>query len=155
MPLYPSWKRGKAQLIAESNLNPDVCSHVGACGLGQFMPGTWADVVAQMSWETGVSRHDPKLGIQAWAYYQGRLFQTWRAERPLEDRVSLAEASYNAGLGWILKAQKLCATETGAGCALYAEVIAYLPRITGHHAKETIEYTARIRRVWAELEKGL
>lgn len=153
MPLYPSWKRGKAQLIAESNLNPDVCSHVGACGLGQFMPGTWADVVAQLNWDRGISRHDPKYGIQAWAYYQGRLYQTWRAERTVEDRVSLAEASYNAGLGWILRAQKLCVQETGGKCASWDDIVlGHLERITGHHSKETIGYTLRIRRVWRELE---
>lgn len=154
MPLYPSWKRGKAQLIAESNLDPEACSQVGACGLGQFMPGTWSDVVAQMNWDPAASRHDPKLGIQAWAYYQGRLFQTWRSQRPIEDRVSLAEASYNAGLGWILRAQKRCTELTESTCAIWDEVMRFLPSITGEHSKETIGYTLRIRRIWAELEKG-
>jgi membrane-bound lytic murein transglycosylase MltF len=155
LPLYPSWKRGKAQLIAESNLDPNACSQVGACGLGQFMPGTWADVVAQMKWDGNVSRHDAKHGIEAWAYYQGRLYMTWKANRPQEDRVSLAESSYNAGLGWILRAQKLCTVKTGSGCALWDEVMKFLPEITGHHSKETIGYTQRIRRVWADLERGL
>lgn len=155
LPLYPSWKRAKAQLIAESNLDPNVCSHVGACGLGQFMPGTWADVVSQLKWDGNVSRFDAKHGIQAYAYYQGRLYMTWKANRPNEDRVSLAESSYNAGLGWILRAQKLCASSTTSSCALWDEVIQFLPSITGDHSKETIGYTLRIRRIWIELEKGL
>lgn len=154
LPLYPSWKRAKAQLIAESNLNPEVCSQVGACGLGQFMPGTWADVMKALGNGANISRFDAKHGIEAYGYYQGRLYMTWKSDRPNEDRVSLAESSYNAGLGWILRAQKLCTQSTTSKCALWDEVIQFLPSITGDHSKETIGYTLRIRRIWAELEKG-
>lgn len=123
------------------------CSAVGACGLGQFMPGTWADVVRSMGWQAQASRHDAGMGIEAWAYYQGRLVQAWKANRPAEDRIALAEASYNAGMGNILKAQTRC-----NGANLYDEIMACLPAITGDHSRETIGYTRSIRKIWKQLE---
>lgn len=93
-------------------------------------------------------RFNPELSIEAWAIYQGRLFNQWRSPRPIEDRISLAESSYNAGLGWILKAQRLC-----DNAALWADIVpACLPDVTGDHATETINYTLRIRKIWRRLE---
>ncbi len=148
-PAYPSWKRGKAQLIQESGLRPDVCSAVGACGLGQFLPGTWADVGMSLGGSTAAQlRFDPDMSIERYWYYQGRLYNQWRSPRPVEDRVSFAESSYNAGLGWILKAQALC-----NNAALWADVVPKcLPAVTGDHAAETIGYTTRIRKIWRQLE---
>lgn len=151
LPAYPSWKRGKAQLIAESNLNPTVCSAVGACGLAQFMPETWKEVARGRGQDESVLlRFNPDLAIEYWAQYQGRLYNNWRSPRPVEDRVSLSESSYNAGLGWILKAQSQC-----NNAALWADVMKCLPAITGEaHSRETIGYTTRIRKIWRELELG-
>lgn len=148
IPAYPTWLRAKAQLIQESGLRPDVCSAVGACGLGQFMPGTWSDVGKALGGSTAADlRFNPSLSIERYAYYQGRLYNQWRANRPTEDRVSLAEASYNAGIGWILKAQQLC-----NNAALWADVMRCLPQVTGHNAEETINYSIRIRSILKRLQ---
>lgn len=141
-PGFP-WLRGKAQLIAESNLDPTVCSAVGACGLAQFMPGTWSDVTKGLGVQL---RFDAGLAIDAWGQETSRLERQWRAPRPDEDRWSLVESSYNAGLGWILKAQALC-----GNAALWDGIMKCLPQVTGEHSKETITYTLRIRRIWKEL----
>jgi membrane-bound lytic murein transglycosylase MltF len=113
------------------------------------MPGTWADVGRQLRWDGAPARADVDRGIEAWAYYQGKLYQAWKADRPQEDRVSLAEASYNAGLGNILKAQAKC-----SGASLWADIMACLPDVTGILSKETIGYSTRIRRIWRDLEMG-
>lgn len=142
-PGFP-WLRGKSQLIAESNLDPNVCSAVGACGLAQFMPGTWGDVYRGSDPK---NRFDAGLSIQAWGMETARLERMWTAPRPLEDRWSLVESSYNAGPGWILQAQKRC-----NGASLWDEIMVCLPAITGDHSRETIGYTLRIRQIWKSLD---
>jgi len=48
-------------------------------------------------------------------------------------------ASYNAGMGNLLKAQKKV-----GGKLLYKEIIQGLPEVTGKHSKETIDYVQKI-----------
>jgi len=73
----------------------------------------------------------------------GTLIYSWKSERPAMDRHKLALGSYNAGIGHLLKAQKLC-----GGPKLYEDIIACLPMITGRHSKETINYTRLIVDRW-------
>src|SRR3546814_16571194 len=86
-----------------------------------------------------VSRHDVRYAIEAGAFYDARLRRQWRAERPEADRLSLMFASYNAGLGSILNAQRRC-----NGAPPYQDIIACLPQVTGRHATETTTYVAMI-----------
>lgn len=51
-----------AQIQAESNFNPNARSPVGAQGMFQFMPQTWAQ------WGSG-SPFDPDAAAQAWGRY--------------------------------------------------------------------------------------
>lgn len=143
LPLVP-WQLYKAQLIQESSLNPNAISPVGAQGLAQFMPGTWNDV----SKELGLvgSPNDAELAIPAGAYYMAKLRNVWRWPRPEEDRHNLALASYNAGAGNIIKAQKRCGDPSG-----YNEIMHCLPHITGHYAQETLGYVPRIRSIYKRL----
>ena len=73
------------------------------------------------------------------AYYMAYLIGSWYVDRPEVDRHCLAMASYNAGLGNILKAQKLA-----GGPSLYAPIIKKLPDVTGDHSRETISYVGKI-----------
>jgi hypothetical protein len=88
------------------------------------------------------------LAIDAWGIETARLERAWKAPRPDEDRWSLVESSYNAGIGWILKAQALC-----DNASLWDGIMKCLPAVTGEHSKETIGYTLRIRRIWSELKE--
>lgn len=142
------WRLWKAQLYAESRLDPAAVSPVGARGVAQFMPGTWSDVVDALDLE-GVSPHMAEPAIAAGAYYMGTLRQGWSAPRPEMDRHSLAMASYNAGFGHLIKAQKRCGGPPG-----YAEIIACLPDVTGRHSRETITYVSRIWRHWQSMVLG-
>lgn len=129
----------KAQLYQESRLDPGAVSPVGAQGVAQFMPATWQEVSRQLGFE----HQDPHVAapaIQAAAFYMAKLRKQWRSERPDADRHSLAMASYNAGLGNLVKAQRLC-----NGLLLYSEIIECLPGVTGHHSNETITY---VKRIW-------
>jgi soluble lytic murein transglycosylase-like protein len=139
----------KAQLYQESRLDPDAVSHVGARGLGQFMPRTWDEVVRELSLGP-VSPHMAEPAIDAAAYYMAkqRRFPDWRGWSD-PDRHRMAQAAYNAGAGNIRKALRRCAGTT------YASAIACLPAITGRHSKETITYVDRIARWFQELEARL
>ncbi|MDZ7809213.1 MAG: transglycosylase SLT domain-containing protein [Arhodomonas sp.] len=139
------WRLWKSQLYAESRLDPDAVSPVGAAGVAQFMPATWREVTAALGW-SGVSPHDAQPAIEAGAYYLARLRRNWSAPRPEADRHSLAAASYNAGLGHLLKAQRRCGGPPG-----YAEIIECLPEVTGRHSEETITYVQRIWRFWTRM----
>jgi len=130
-------------------LKPDAVSPVGAMGLCQFMPGTWSEVERKMDFPSHASAFAPDLSIEAAAFYMGGLRRMWSAPRPEADRHSLAMASYNAGAGHLLKAQRLC-----GGGNLYSEIIGCLPDITGHHSKETITYVDRIWGYWTRLVLG-
>ncbi len=142
------WKLWKAQLYQESRLDPDARSPVGAEGLAQFMPATWREISAAMG-VAAVDRRTADASIQAGAFYMARLRRNWSSPRPETDRHDLAMASYNAGIGHILAAQRACEM-----AVLYAQIMACLPQITGRHAAETLGYAPAIRRWHLRLEAG-
>lgn len=143
-----AWLWWKAQLIAESNLDPAAQSPVGAMGLAQFMSPTWRDVKAELNLPADATPFQTDNAIRGGAYYMGKLRRAWaKVERSEDDRRRLAQASYNAGLGNILKAQQLA-----GGAADYDSIIAQLHRVTGaDNAAETRGYVARIDRIYNEL----
>jgi len=100
------WRLIKAQLIAESNLNETARSSVGALGIAQFMPDTWEEVKCDMGLPAHAVCDHANYAIPGCCFYMHELWNDWQAKREWIDRYSLALASYNAGLGNILKAQK-------------------------------------------------
>ena len=78
-----------AQLRAESGFSPTAVSRVGAQGIAQFMPATWAG-----SWNPwrGASPFDPAAAIPAQARYLRRLLDAVGGD------LAHALAAYNAGL---------------------------------------------------------
>ncbi|GGG30859.1 hypothetical protein GCM10010964_18470 [Caldovatus sediminis] len=151
-PDYPDWLAWKAQLYQESRLDPRAVSPAGAAGLAQFMPGTWREVARELRLPPGASPHQD-IAIEAGAYYMAKLRRAWSAPRPQGERHTLAQASYNAGLGSILRAQSLC-----AGGRDWPAIAPCLPRVTGErNARETATYVARIahwRRLLAAAGEG-
>jgi len=142
LPPGTDWRWLKAQCWAESRLDPLAVSPAGAYGLCQFLKGTAGDVGRKL----GVSPESfwlPEVSIRAAGYYMGQLTRSWRSPRPPLDRHKLALASYNAGIGNLLKAQNHC-----NNARLYDDVIPCLPRVTGRHSKETIGYVQNIVYRW-------
>ena len=132
-----NWVLLKAQYYQESRLDPDAVSPVGAAGIAQIMPGTWKEVSRAMKWGA-ISPHDAKFAVEAGAYYMRRMRRGWSSPRPEQDRHDLALASYNAGFGNLLQAQKHCGMP-----AAYPDIAACLPDVTGRHSKETLDYVVR------------
>ena len=129
-PLF-DWHWFKAQAIAESNLNADAVSHVGAIGLMQIMPDTFKEINDKHPHFAEVDK--PRWNIAAGIYYD-RLLYTKFPKTPEQDRLYLALASYNAGYGRILNASKKLKTDA----PLWQQVKPYLPN-------ETRGYVGRIK----------
>jgi hypothetical protein len=110
-----------AQLYQESHFDPAAVSPVGAQGIGQFMPATWA------AWgrdENGDGKADPfdmQDAIPAAARFDAHIAGLV-ASVP-GDRVELMLAAYNAGPGAVAKF---------GGVPPYAETQAYVQKVMGY-----------------------
>jgi soluble lytic murein transglycosylase-like protein len=138
------WRMLKAQYWQESKLDPLAVSPVGAVGIAQFMPKTWAEWSPKAGY-AGKPATNPEASIQTGAMYMAYLIGQWKSPRPDIDRTCLALASYNAGLGNLLKAQ-----EKAKGTLLYREITSALPAVTGEASKETMDYVRKILGYWVE-----
>lgn len=148
-PDYPDYLDWKAELFQESRLDPNAKSSAGAIGLAQFLPGTWGDVERALALGA-VPRNIAGPAILGGAYYLETLRRQWRSgPRSMDDRQRLAQASFNAGIGSLLKAQSLC-----DGNLDYAAIVPCLPDVTGQsNAKQTTDYVTMIAK-WRALMVG-
>ena len=139
------WKWFKSQTLAESAFNETIKSPVGAQGLMQIMPGTFREISAK----TGIPNQpfNSKWNISAGIYYDSTLYFQWRSPRPEIDRISKMMASYNAGIGNILKAQKICTAEGSPDCNTWKGVKRVAPKVTSWKSAETIGYVSRITKL--------
>jgi membrane-bound lytic murein transglycosylase MltF len=130
------WRYFKAQGITESNLRSKVCSHVGACGVMQIMPGTarWIGLNPEL-------RFNPKLSIQSGLLINYKYWSIFKKEKG-KDRMDFMFAAYNAGPGSVIKAQKR-ARSSGRPENTWIGIRPSMP-------KETRDYVPKIRK-WYSL----
>ena len=139
----------KAQCWQESRFKETATSPVGAAGICQFMPATWRDAKTALQISQATSVFHPEYNIQAAAYYMGVQYKIWKSPRSMADRHNLATASYNAGAGHLISAQRLCGNPSS-----YKLIVPCLPQVTGQNSKETLGYVVNIRRFYADLKKA-
>lgn len=116
----------KAQVAAESNFDPDAKSRVGAMGLAQFMPATWAELAMKKGWVSAkslIDPRDPEDAIRAQSVYMTWLIKTC-------GDIKLALAAYNAGIGRVTRIflNHGLTWEMGAP-QLPTETQAYVPKV--------------------------
>lgn len=96
--LFYSWSHDldflyfKAQMLAESAAKPDAVSGVGAAGLFQAMPATFAEVMASDK-HGPADRFNPETSIDFGARYMRQLLDMFGQDMPK------ALAAYNCGMG--------------------------------------------------------
>ena len=115
----------------ESNFNPKIKSHAGACGLSQLMPGTASGCAKRM----GVSYSSTKIwdvptNLQIGAWYLDTLHTRYKGN------TALALAGYNAGEG---NADRWLREIPDAPTDLLVETISF---------RETRHYVKRVMSTW-------
>ena len=99
------------------------------------MPATWRDVSGLLRLRASV--FNPKANALAAGWYMRLMLSKWTSQRPYMDQLRLAQASYNAGLGNLLRFQRAC---NGAvlwreiePCISFRETRDYVIRIDKHY----------------------
>ena len=136
------WQYFKAQGLAESGLDPAARSPVGARGVMQLMPGTYAMIKKARSEEFG-NIEDPEWNIAAGILYNRDLWHIWASTPDDTERLRFMFGSYNAGPGTIRRATRLAKTRQ-LDDHTWESVEAVAPTVQRWRYKETLPYVRRI-----------
>ena len=143
---HVDWHWFKAQGIAESNLNPNAKSAVGAKGIMQIMPATYDEILKK---NPHIPRtEEPRWNIAAGIFYDRMLYRKWKRKKTIStrERLSFSFASYNAGLGTVLKAYNRAEKQHG-DVKQWGQVEPYAPGETRFYVKRinNLMHTASAR----------
>lgn len=127
----------KAQARAESNFDPHAKSRVGAMGIMQLMPSTYDEQSKRLG--VNCSPWSPKCSIMLGADYDRRMIGQFKRDSHRES-ARWGLASYNAGLGTVLRHQIDC-----DGTRVFMDVRPCL-------YEETRSYVHKIEVWWDEYE---
>jgi len=144
------WIHMKSQAIAESNLNDNAKSAVGAKGLMQVMPKTYEEIVRHNK-EIKGSVYQPEWNIAAGIWYDRDIWKQWSPKKTFQDSLDFMFSSYNAGRGHIINAQRKCNGDNYDPNS-WACIEANLVQITGRHSKETLGYVKRIKEITRDIK---
>ena len=135
------WRIFKAQGMAESNLNLNAKSFVGAQGIMQLMPTTFQEIRSKNP-EIKTINH-PEWNIAAGVYYDRQLWTQWREDIDQFDHNRFMLSSYNAGRGTLMRAQEVARTKT-LDPKLWPSIRAVAPEVPRWRHQETLGYIERI-----------
>ena len=136
------WRYFKAQGFAESGLKPDATSWVGARGLMQLMPSTYREIASHRPEFGPIDQ--PEWNIAAGVMHDRYLWQLWQKDVPDDERHRFMFASYNAGEGTIMNAQRACVARSLDRRA-WRSVETVAPEVPRWRYRETLGYVRKIR----------
>ena len=136
------WRIFKAQAMAESEMNPNARSWVGARGLMQLMPSTYKDIQSRATAFGSID--DPEWNIAAGILHDRSLWRRWERDSIATDRREFMFASYNAGEGTIMNAQRACVARSLDRRA-WSSVETVAPDVPRWRYRETLGYVRKIR----------
>ena len=135
------WRLFKAQSMAESNLNPNARSWVGARGLMQLMPRTQQEVRSKNP-ELRLVTHD-ELNIAAGIAYDRQIWQLWEGNLDEAHMREFMLGSYNAGRRTLLRAQDVAETAS-LDARVWPSIKLVAPKVPRWRSDETLSYVDRI-----------
>jgi len=135
------WTLFKAQAMAESDLNPNARSRVGARGLRQRMPSTFALIRTRRPEFGAIS--DPEWNIAAGIMHDRYLHTLYERNIVDPERMRFVFASYNAGEGTIARASA-AARAKALNHAQWSNIESIAPTVPRWRYRETLGYVRRI-----------
>lgn len=133
------WELIKALCTAESGLNNKAVSSSGAVGICQVLPSTFNDIKKRTRLPNNANIKNIDHNISASVLYIKYLYSQWSNPRTELARLKLTIASYNSGLGNVLKAQHKC-----NNVSTYDGIIRCLPMVTGNRSIETTTHVKKV-----------
>lgn len=129
-----SWHWFKSQSIAESNLNKNAKSSMGAVGLMQILPSTYKDITKKNP-AMGNIKH-PQWNVAGGIFYDRQIYRKWKKKGiPSSERLAFTFASYNAGYSKILRAFNKKNKGHQQQIYNWADIEKYTPRATQLYVK--------------------
>lgn len=138
----------KALVSAESNFDPKAYRYEkhlkdASYGLCQILYRTAVGIGFKGK---DVDLFKPEINLEYGAKYLYRVMSIWKKEEGVE-KIKFGLGSYNAGIGSILKAQRLCRAKNIPD-NLWGSIMQLLPDVTKENAKITIAYVGKIISQW-------
>lgn len=128
------WRLIAAMIYQESQFNPNAVSYHGASGLMQLMPKTASSLGLPAA-----NIYDPHKNIAAGVKYLKRMYDLFDEVEEETNRIRLALAAYNAGVGHVLDARKL-AEERGLDKNLWENIGPMLKLLMQKEYYSTVKY---------------
>jgi membrane-bound lytic murein transglycosylase F len=144
------WKLFKAQAMAESELNPNAKSRVGARGLMQLMPSTFKLIASKRTDFKSID--DPEFNIAAGILHDRDMWRAWEKRVATDQRPHFMFASYNAGEGTIIRASN-AARDRKLDHARWPSIEAVAPSVPRWRYSETLGYVKKINRNYELLSR--
>ena len=135
------WRVFKAQAMAESNIDMNAKSWVGARGIMQLMPSTFREIHTKNPEMASINK--PEWNIGAGIYYDRELYLQWLDQQGDTDSQPFMMGSYNAGRGTLLRAQRVAKNEV-LDPTLWLSITTVAPNVPRWRYSETLNYVERI-----------
>jgi soluble lytic murein transglycosylase-like protein len=142
------WHYFKAQGMAESNLDSSAQSYVGARGIMQLMPSTFAQIQSRRTEFESIDHVE--WNIAAGILHDRYLWQRWKDLGVDDERRRFMFASYNAGEGPILRARGM-ARQRQLDAHAWASIEQVAPEVRRWRYRETVGYVRKIQRNYQQL----
>lgn len=137
------WRYFKAQGMAESNLDSAARSYVGARGIMQLMPTTFAQIQSRRTEFESID--NVEWNIAAGILHDRYLWQRWKDLGVDDERRRFMFASYNAGEGPILRARGMARTRQ-LDAHTWSSIEQVAPEVGRWRYRETLGYVRKIQR---------
>jgi membrane-bound lytic murein transglycosylase F len=143
------WRYFKAQGLAESGLDSTATSWVGARGVMQLMPSTYREIASR---RPDFGRIDqPEWNIAAGIMHDRYLWTLYQKDVSDDERHRFMFASYNAGEGTIMNAQRAC-VQRSLDRRAWRSVETVAPEVPRWRYRETLGYVRKIQSGMSSLD---